>query len=178
MSTTGSPTRHLTSSRRRLPRKRRSSSRERGCSDERSGSGGADTCWLCGFALPCFATNPRPNAWYTATCSVDADHMGQITGFELFASDDILQLPAELRRAVSIGSPWNDVFLWKETVLVGTPREIWNALEGDRERTSPTLCVEIKTAFPGMQSSPGSPSRCNAHGVFRSVRLEMHRWPR
>jgi hypothetical protein len=44
-----------------------------------------------GFALPCFAANPRPNTWYTATCSVDGDHTGQITGFEVFESDDILR---------------------------------------------------------------------------------------
>jgi hypothetical protein len=86
-----------------------------------------------GFALPCFATNPRPNTWYTATCSVDGDHTGQITGFEVFESDDILRLAPELHRRVRIGSAWTDIFLWKQNAIVGTPQEIWNALEGERD---------------------------------------------
>lgn len=46
-----------------------------------------------GFALPCFAISPRPNTWYTAVCSIDGDHAGAISGFELFESDDIQILP-------------------------------------------------------------------------------------
>ncbi|QQO18596.1 hypothetical protein JJB98_01030 [Bradyrhizobium diazoefficiens] len=86
-----------------------------------------------GFALPCFASGPRPNAWYTATCSVDADHLGLITGFEVFESNEIVHL-SEAYRPVRIGSAWTDVFIWKDQAFVGTPQEIWNAFEEERDQ--------------------------------------------
>ena len=84
-----------------------------------------------GFALPCFSTGARANTWYTAVCSIDADHSGSIVEFEIFESDDIEKLPeAELQEA-SVGSHWIDVFLWSGAVLVGTADDLVDALEDE-----------------------------------------------
>jgi hypothetical protein len=105
-----------------------------------------------GFALPCFAADPRSNTWYTATCSVDADHAGQITGFDVFQSDDLIRLPEELQRTVRIGAEWTDVFLWKDAVLVGTPVDIWNALQSERDEmlsAVPLTGLDLALSIPG-----------------------------
>jgi GTP diphosphokinase / guanosine-3',5'-bis(diphosphate) 3'-diphosphatase len=94
-----------------------------------------------GFALPCFAISAQPNAWYTARCSISADHDGKVVGFELFESDDITGLPSELRRPVGIGSQWTDVFVWKGRVLVGAPTEIWDGLGTEREEMLSTIPI-------------------------------------
>jgi hypothetical protein len=110
-----------------------------------------------GFALPCFATSPRSNVWYTAICSVDADHAGKIIGFEVFESNDILRLTSELRCAVRVGSAWKDVFLWRETVFVGTPREIWDALGGERHEmllAVPLTGLDLALAIPDENVTP------------------------
>jgi hypothetical protein len=89
-----------------------------------------------GFALPCFAISLRPNTWYTAVCSIDGDHAGAISGFELFESDDLQTLPDAKLRSADIGSPWLDVFLWSGVAHVGTPEEIWGELAASREAIS------------------------------------------
>lgn len=110
-----------------------------------------------GFALPCFAGSPRPNAWYTATCSVDADHMGKITGFEVFESSDIVHLSSEAHRPVRIGSAWTDVFIWKEQAFVGTPQEIWNALDEERDQmlsAVPITGLDLALSVPDQNVAP------------------------
>lgn len=110
-----------------------------------------------GFALPCFASGPRPNAWYTATCSVDADHLGTIIGFEVFESDDIVHLASQVHRPVLIGSAWTDVFIWKERVFVGTPQEIWNALEEERDQmlsAVPITGLDLALSVPDQNVAP------------------------
>jgi hypothetical protein len=110
-----------------------------------------------GFALPCFASSPRPNAWYTATCSVDADHLGRITGFEVFESNDIVHLSSEAHRPVRIGFAWTDVFMWKERVFIGTPQEIWNALEDEREQmlsAVPLTGLDLALSVPDQNVAP------------------------
>jgi hypothetical protein len=84
-----------------------------------------------GFALPCYATGPLPNAWYTAVCSVNGDHAGKITGFEIFETDVVELLPAGLQRTVRRGDSWKDVFLWSGGAHAGTPGEILVALKPD-----------------------------------------------
>lgn len=104
-----------------------------------------------GFALPCFASSPRPNAWYTATCSVDADHMGTVIGFEVFESNDIVHLSSNACRSVRIGSAWTDVFIWKDQAFVGTPQEIWNAFEEERDQVLsavPITSLDLALSVP------------------------------
>lgn len=81
-----------------------------------------------GFALPCFASGPRPNTWYTAVCSVDGDHGGSIVGFETFESEDICELPTDLQVRASVGDRWLDVFLWDGAIFVGLAEAVWNSV--------------------------------------------------
>ncbi len=84
-----------------------------------------------GFALPCFGQGDRPNTWYVARSSPEGDHLGSIAALEVFAHDEIELLPADLVRAIRLGEPWVDVFLWRGLPLVGTPLEIWNAISAN-----------------------------------------------
>nr|WP_315725051.1 MULTISPECIES: RelA/SpoT AH/RIS domain-containing protein [unclassified Bradyrhizobium] len=86
-----------------------------------------------GFALPCFVASPQSNAWYTAICSVEADHSGEIVGFDVFESGGILRLPPEQHRIVALHEPWTDVFIWKNSALIGTPADIWIKLGPERD---------------------------------------------
>ncbi|WP_174274384.1 hypothetical protein [Sphingomonas bacterium] len=82
-----------------------------------------------GFALPCFSTGPRSNTWYTAVCSIDADHSGRIVEFEIYEAHEIEHLPEAELQEVAVGDHWVDVFLWESAVLVGTADELLDALQ-------------------------------------------------
>src|ERR1700722_18928157 len=85
-----------------------------------------------GFALPCFASGDKSNTWYVANCSIPRDHIGIVTAFKAFRSDEIVLLPGHQVRRVQVGDPWCDVFLWQGEVFVGRPSELWSLLEQQR----------------------------------------------
>ncbi|WFT96092.1 hypothetical protein QA633_02945 [Bradyrhizobium barranii] len=83
--------------------------------------------------------------------------MGKIIGFEVFESDDIVHLASEAHRPVIIGSAWTDVFIWKERVFVGTPQEIWNALEEERDQmlsAVPITGLDLALSVPDQNVAP------------------------
>jgi hypothetical protein len=104
-----------------------------------------------GFALPCYATGPQANSWYVAICSVDGDHEGGITGFEIFDVEGVLPLPEELRQSVSVGDPWQDVFLWAGRPHVGAPSSILQELDADLEAVAAEAPISLLdlTLFAG-----------------------------
>src|SRR5689334_12948780 len=99
-----------------------------------------------GFALPCYAASPRANIWYVAICSVDGDHTGTITGFELFDANEVQPLPKELQRKIRIGAFWHDVFLWAGDPHVGVPATILYELAaevGDVAAEAPISLLDL-----------------------------------
>jgi hypothetical protein len=83
--------------------------------------------------------------------------MGKITGFEVFESNDIVHLSSEAHRPVRIGSAWTDVFIWKEQAFVGTPQEIWNALEEERDQmlsAVPITGLDLALSVPDQNVAP------------------------
>ncbi len=81
-----------------------------------------------GFALPCFATKPRPNTWYTAQTRIEGDRLSVISGFEEYAAADVSPLPDEQIRQMAVGDSWCDVFIWDGKAYLGNPTELWDAL--------------------------------------------------
>ncbi|MDZ5698639.1 hypothetical protein [Chelativorans sp. M5D2P16] len=121
-----------------------------------------------GFALPCFASGPQPNAWYTAVCSIDGDHDGLITAFELFESDEIRRLPPEMHRRAAIGDQWLDVFLWDGVTNVGTADAVWNAVapfRSDISEKAPLTLLDL-----ALSAEPEA-AACLAKGAFDFMRL-------
>ncbi len=96
-----------------------------------------------GFALPCFATDPRPNAWYLARCSVDGDHAGKVVGFDPYRDEHVHLLPDPLQRPVREGDPWTDVFLWEGRALVGTAVEMFAELGAELPRMQETIPISL-----------------------------------
>ncbi|MDB5414275.1 MAG: Tetratricopeptide domain protein [Rubritepida sp.] len=82
-----------------------------------------------GFTLPCYSTAPKSNTWYLASCSVDGDHRGVITGFSPFISNDIVSLNESKIRRAEIKSPWLNVLAWEGDAIVGTTKDIWRKTE-------------------------------------------------
>ncbi|UVK55381.1 hypothetical protein DBIPINDM_001889 [Mesorhizobium sp. AR02] len=85
-----------------------------------------------GFALPAYAAHPGANAWYAAISDIDGDHLARIRCFELLEDEDVLSLP-DTGIEVSVGDPWQDVFLWNGRAYAGTPRQILHSVEAWRD---------------------------------------------
>jgi Leucine-rich repeat (LRR) protein len=87
-----------------------------------------------GFALPCYIQSGTTNAIYIALTRVPGEAKGTISGFEIYETDCIEALPEDRSgRRVSVGEPWLDVFLWDGAILIGTKRELWQALALKRD---------------------------------------------
>lgn len=80
-----------------------------------------------GFALPAYRLGPQANAWYVAVAAIDGDHAAPIVGFELLEDRNVIPVHG-FDIEVSIGDPWQDVFLWNDGVFAGPPERILNAL--------------------------------------------------
>lgn len=102
-----------------------------------------------GYALPCFGSGPRPNVWYCATPSITGDRSSVISAFEPFASNEIRELPDEEAREIRLGDPWCDVFLWNGQPILGSPEELWRALEpykGELAQRAPLSLLDLALA--------------------------------
>lgn len=81
-----------------------------------------------GFALPLFAASASANSLHVATPSRSNDPTATIIAFELYESEMTILLDSSLRRAVSVGEDWLNVFLWEGSVHVGKRSELWSEL--------------------------------------------------
>ena len=86
-----------------------------------------------GFALPCYRRHLHGNAWYTATCSVPGDRSGRIVAFEPLMPEHLIEIAPGMRRVVRVGDAWQDVFLWTDSIYIGTPAELWESIASVRD---------------------------------------------
>ncbi len=103
-----------------------------------------------GFALPCFARSPTSKTWFTAVCSVSGDHWGRIIAFEEAPARGILPLKASLRRSISVGDPWVDVFRYGHDLFVGAVAEIYASLKhviNDMRIEQPSALADLELAI-------------------------------
>lgn len=96
-----------------------------------------------GFALPCFAIAPQSNSHYTAICTIDGDHNARVAGFESFELADVHFLPSEQQRSIKIGDLWQDIVLWDGKTYVGTPSDIWEALQPMRDSLAKKIPITL-----------------------------------
>lgn len=99
-----------------------------------------------GLALPLFATSPAANALYVAIPLVPGDPTGYIRTFELYPTTEAKALDASQFRSAVQGEIWIDVFIWRDTVHVGTRAELWESTEpshDEMERTSPLSLLAL-----------------------------------
>lgn len=109
-----------------------------------------------GFALPCFAMAPRPNTWFAATCSIDGDHRGRISGFEAFPAENVQELPQDRFRLCRTGDPWCDVFVWNGAAYIGTPEQLWAQLQREQDdllQRAPISLVDLALDVTGVPHS-------------------------
>jgi hypothetical protein len=66
--------------------------------------------------------------WFTARCSVTADHLGVIAELTPAHLPNAQVIATEHHKVVRLGDPWLDVFLWEGACYVGTPPELWHQL--------------------------------------------------
>lgn len=90
-----------------------------------------------GFALPAYRDAARRgNAWYLAQTDIDGDRVSSISCFEPI-EDDVNHSVGH-SRDINVGDPWHDVFMWRDAVVVGTPREIYENLASHHDELSST----------------------------------------
>jgi hypothetical protein len=102
-----------------------------------------------GLALPIFGRTAGANVFYTARCTVPGEPNGLIAGFDLYEPAELIPLVPEKILEASVGQPWLDVFLWEESVLVGTTREIWDTLGEARVRLEKYAPLSLLTLAEG-----------------------------
>ncbi len=99
-----------------------------------------------GLALPLFSSFPGANALHVAIPSSPGDPAAHIQTFEIYSAAEAKSLDSSQHRSVSEGGIWIDVFIWHDTVHVGTRAELWESLEGahqQMERTSPLSLLAL-----------------------------------
>lgn len=99
-----------------------------------------------GLALPLFASSPTANALHVAVPSRPGDSTAHIQAFELYSTTDAKTLDSLQFRSVVLGEIWIDVFIWRDTVHVGTRTELWQSTEAcheEMERTSPLSLLAL-----------------------------------
>lgn len=99
-----------------------------------------------GLALPLFSSSPGGNALYVAVPSRPGDPMAQIEAFELYSTTEATSLDMQLFRSAAAGGVWIDVFIWHDTVHVGTRAELWEvtaASHDEMKRASPLSLLAL-----------------------------------
>lgn len=85
-----------------------------------------------GFALATYArADVIGNAEYCAIPAIEGDRLTSIAAFDNFEGPAATSLNDEIQ--VEIGSPWIDVFLWDNREFLGTPTNLFVALEGHHD---------------------------------------------
>lgn len=99
-----------------------------------------------GLAMPLFASSPAANALHVAVPSRPGDPTTHIQAFELYATNEAKVLDSLLFRSAVPGEAWIDVFIWHDTVHVGTRAELWDSTEScheEMERISPLSLLAL-----------------------------------
>ena len=82
-----------------------------------------------GYSIPLFGQSEGANTVCTARCSISGDHGSTIAEFEPVDVNDYSRLPPGESIALGVGDLWHDVFVWNGVGHIGTPAELWTALE-------------------------------------------------
>lgn len=115
-----------------------------------------------GFALPAYRdVADRGNAWYFAEPEIDGDHQCEIAGFDVL-EEDITSTISDATD-VGVGSPWRDVFLWKQRAFVGTPSQIFGALADAHD----DLCHSAPLSYLDLALAAGSTSTIDLSRISR-----------
>jgi hypothetical protein len=99
-----------------------------------------------GLALPLFASSPDANALHIAVPSQPGDPSTHIQAFELYSTTDASALNSSQFKAAVPGEIWIDVFIWLDTVHVGTRAQLWESTQSfhdEMERTSPLSLLAL-----------------------------------
>lgn len=99
-----------------------------------------------GLALPLFSSFPGANALHVAIPSSPGDPAACIQTFELYSAAEASSLDVSNFRSAVEGGSWIDVFIWHDTVHVGTRAELWESTvsaHGEMERTSPLSLLAL-----------------------------------
>lgn len=99
-----------------------------------------------GLALPLFASSPGANALHIAVPSLPGDPSAHIEAFELYSTTDASALDTSQFQAAVPGAIWIDVFIWLDTVHVGTRAQLWESTQSchdEMERTSPLSLLAL-----------------------------------
>jgi hypothetical protein len=99
-----------------------------------------------GLALPLFSSFPGANALHVAIPSSPGDPAAHIRTFELYSASEAKSLDASQHRSAVECGIWIDVFIWHDTVHVGTRAELWESLKSaheEMERTSPLSLLAL-----------------------------------
>ena len=113
-----------------------------------------------GLALPLFASSHGANALHIAVPSQPGDPAARIQAFELYSTTDASALDASQFQTAVPGEIWIDVFIWLDTVHVGTRAQLWESTKScheEMERMSPLSLLSLAEG-----SSRGDAARCSA----------------
>lgn len=109
-----------------------------------------------GLALPLFATSPTANAIHVAIPSAPGDPAAHIRAFELYSTTEAQTLDASQLRSAAPGDLWIDVFIWRDTVHVGTRAQLWESTEpyhGEMEYVSPLSLLALAEGIDRSQAA-------------------------
>ncbi len=99
-----------------------------------------------GLALPLFSAHSGANALYVAIPSSPGDPSAFIQTFELYVAAQVASLDSSDVRLAVKGGSWIDVFIWHDTVHVGTRAELWEStgsFHEEMQRKSPLSLLAL-----------------------------------
>lgn len=113
-----------------------------------------------GLALPLFASSAGANALHIAVPSQPGDPAAQIQSFELYSSTDASALDASQFQTALPGGIWIDVFIWLDSVHVGTRAQLWESTRSCHEAMERTSPLSLLALAEGGER--GDAARCSA----------------
>ena len=129
-----------------------------------------------GFALPCYSTLDT-NAIYAAIGSAPGEPDSKIIAFDPFDPEGLIPIREDPIHYGKVGDRWIDVFLWRGTVYVDTPENLWNALSADQAALAmqvPLNFLDLAEFVQGVNPIPFVESTfawlAEHHGIEQAVR--------
>jgi len=128
-----------------------------------------------GFALPCYSSLDT-NAIYAAIGSAPGEPDSKIIAFDPFDPEGLIPIREAPIRYGKVGDRWIDVFLWRGTVYVDTPENLWNALSDDQAALAmqvPLTFLDLAESVQGVNPIPFVESTftwlADHHGLEQAV---------